>query len=132
MPQFLFDNSIAPQVPEALALVDVLAHHVTDIEELGRDAPDQAIVAWCERESAVWVTADMKASKRSKVQAIPALGRICIAFFKPTSPGWTKRQWLLQTLRRADEMEKLYEENSPVWYRFTARGRPRPIPIPQP
>lgn len=129
LPLFLFDNCIAPQVAKALELVEVQALHVQNVSELGSGATDSKIAAWCQRNRAVWVTADLKASKRRRVQAIPALARISIsiAFFKSTAPGWTRRQWLLQVLKRIDEMEELYDVAHPVRYRFTARGRPKPL-----
>ena len=122
MALYLFDNCIPWQVAEALALVEVEARNARDVPGLGPAAEDRQIAAWCEQSAAVWVTADLKASKRRRVQAIPALGRISIAFFQPPSrSGWTRRQWVLQVLKRVDEMEKLYDAEYPVWYRLTAR-----------
>lgn len=129
MRRFLFDACISWQVAKALELVDVRAVHVTHVKCLGAAAPDCDIVRWCENENAVWVTADLKASKRSSIQAIPALACISIAFFRPPSSGWTRREWLLQFLKRVDRIEKIYETRHPVWYRFTSRGIER-VPVP--
>ncbi len=131
MALFLFDNCIPWQVATALTLVEVQAHHVTDTRELGTDATDRQIAEWCQQNRAVWVTADLRASKRRRVQVIPLLAGISIAFCRPPSrSGWTRREWLLNVLKRVDEMENRYDADYPVWYRLTARTFKR-LPIPQ-
>lgn len=131
MASYLFDNCIPWQVATALTLVEVQACHLKDIRELGTDATDRQIAEWCQQNRAVWVTADLRASKRRRVQAIPALARISIAFFRPPfRSGWTRREWLLNVLKRVDEMENRYDAEYPVWYRLTARTFKR-LPIPQ-
>ena len=131
MALFLFDNCIPWQVATALTLVEVQAHHVTDTCELGPAATDRQIAEWCQQNRAVWVTADLRASKRRRVQVIPLLAGISIAFCRPPSrSGWTRREWLLNVLKRVDEMENRCDADYPVWYRLTARTFKR-LPIPQ-
>lgn len=131
MALFLFDNCIPWQVATALTLVEVQAHHVTDTRELGPAATDRQIAEWCQQNHAVWVTADLRASKRRRVQVIPLLAGISIAFCRPPSrSGWTGREWLLNVLKRVDEMENRYDADYPVWYQLTARTFKR-LPIPQ-
>lgn len=131
MALFLFDNCIPWQVATALTLVEVQAHHVTDTCELGPAATDRQIAEWCQKNRAVWVTADLRASKRRRVQVIPLLAGISIAFCRlPSRSGWTGREWLLNVLKRVDEMENRYDAEYPVWYRLTARTFKR-LPIPQ-
>jgi hypothetical protein len=132
MASYFFDNCIPWQVATALTLVEVQACHLKDIRELGTDATDRQIAEWCQQNRAVWVTADLSASKRRSVQEIPLLARINIAFFRPPfRSGWTRRQFVQQVLRRVDAMEKLYDAEYPVWYRFSARGAPKPVAIPR-
>jgi len=131
MASYLCDNCIPRQVASALTLVEVQAHHVTDTCELGPAATDLQIAEWCQQNRAVWVTADLSASKRRRVQEIPLLAGISIAFCRPPSPsGWTRREWLLNVLKRVDEMESGYDAEYPVWYRLAARTFKR-LPIPQ-
>ena len=133
MASYLCDNCIPWQVAEVLVLVEVQACQVKDIRELGTDATEQQIAEWCERREAVWMTVDWKARKRREVQAIPALARISIAFFRPPSrSGWTRRQFVQQVLKRIDAMEKQFGAKYPVWYRFSARGAREILRMPQP
>jgi len=131
MASYLCDNCIPWQVATALALVEVPAHHVTDTCELGPAATDRQIAEWCQQNRAVWVTADLRASKRRRVHEIPLLASVSIAFCRPPSrSGWTRREWLLNVLKRVDDMESRYDAEYPVWYRLTARTFKR-VPIPQ-
>ena len=133
MALFLFDNCIPWQVATALTLVEVQAHHVTDTCELGPAATDRQIAEWCQQNRAVWVTADLRASKRRRVQVIPLLAGISIAFCRtPSRSGWTRRQFVQQVLKRIDAMEKQFGAKYPVWYRFSARGAREILRMPQP
>ena len=131
MASYFFDNCIPWQVATALTLVEVQACHLKDIRELGTAATDRQIAEWCQQNRAVWVTADLRASKRRRVQVIPLLAGISIAFCRPPPrSGWTGREWLLNVLKRVDEMENRYDAEYPVWYRLTARTFKR-LPIPR-
>ena len=60
-PRFLLDESLAPEVARALAIVDYEIRPLADVLEKG--APDPEIIEWCRQNGAVWIHADDSAKK---------------------------------------------------------------------
>lgn len=73
---FLFDENISPDVVESLRALDKPVIHVTQLDELGRGAPDQKIFDFLGRRSDyILVTQDQRMTrKKHQRQAIRDAG----------------------------------------------------------
>lgn len=62
-PRFLLDESLAPVVAQALALV---GYEIADIETVfgQKGVKDPEIIEWCQENEAVWIHADDRARKQ--------------------------------------------------------------------
>lgn len=63
-PLFLLDESLAPNVTRALALVEYEIRATTDV--FGKGVKDPEIIEWCSQNSAVWIHVDDKAPKEHR------------------------------------------------------------------
>ena len=57
--RFLLDESLSPEVAQALALVGYEIRHLSDV--LGKGTDDTEIIDWCRRNGAIWIHADDRA-----------------------------------------------------------------------
>lgn len=62
--RFLLDESLSPEVAQALALVGYEVRHLSDALEKGTGDPE--IIEWCRRNGAVWVHSDNKAKSEHR------------------------------------------------------------------
>ena len=63
-PRFLLDESLSPEVAQALALVGYEIRHLSDALEKGTG--DLEIIEWCRRNGAIWIHADNKAKSEHR------------------------------------------------------------------
>ena len=63
-PLFLLDESLAPNVTRALALVEYEIRAAADV--FGKGVKDPEIIEWCSQNNAVWIHADNRARKEHR------------------------------------------------------------------
>lgn len=65
-PLFLLDESLSPDVAQALALVEYEIRAVADVLQKG--VRDTEIIEWCKQNGAVWIHADDRAKRQHREQ----------------------------------------------------------------
>lgn len=65
--RFLLDESLTPQVAQALALVGYRIETVRQVWQR-EGTKDPEIIAWCQEQDAIWIHADDRARKVHRIQ----------------------------------------------------------------
>lgn len=115
--QLLFDENLSVHVAAGLRVAGLDVSHSSSVPDLGRGAHDPAIVTWCGRTDAVWVTTDLDARSREVRRALVPAQRARAILIRPQPRGALEqlelvvrhyREW--QRILTADPRPAVWEQ----------------------
>jgi hypothetical protein len=124
--RFLIDHNLAPGFARAFTHVGFNSQSNADVGLA--DADDPAVIEFCGRTHAVWVTQDMDARKRASYKPLVGKHDVSAVFFRlPKAKGMTMKDRFAVLARWMPWLEDRYEAQWPRYFLLGSRGEPREL-----
>jgi len=119
---YLLDENLNPNIAGALRKFDWDIRTVTEVFQR-EGVPDNEIIDWLGKTSAVWVTQDISAKRQYEFQL--KTGRISAVWIKQPKPGLSGWDQFKLVVRAIDRIhEKVKSSHGAVHFWLSKRGGP--------